>query len=229
MMRLKKEGRALVAPSLLSADPLNVADSIRSLRGEWDWLHVDIMDGHFVPNLTFGPGFVSALHKEFPSAFLDVHLMVDTPEDFIEPFAQAGATLLTVHIESSVHMHRLIQRIRALGCNVGVSLNPATPVEWLHPVLSMIDLVLVMSVNPGFGGQSFIPEVLQNVEALHRWRRVHGAKFLIEMDGGLNADNANLVVRSGCDVLVAGNAVFAKPDPAEALCEIKHNAGGGGR
>lgn len=211
----------LVAPSLLSADPLRLMDHIRSLEGEEDWLHVDIMDGHFVPNLSYGPNLVEALRKHLGNAFLDVHLMVDNPEAFIDPFIEAGADLLVVHAEASPHLHRLIQRIREAGRKPGVALNPATPWEILCPVLSLVDLVLVMSVNPGFGGQKFLPEVLPKVEALFRWRLVNEADFLIEMDGGIGEKNAADLVGKGCDVLVAGNAVFKDPNPAEAVRRIR--------
>lgn len=216
-----RSDRALVAPSLLSANPLAILSSIELLRGEEDWLHVDIMDGHFVPNLTYGPAFVKALNSALPDAFLDVHLMLSNPEAYIELFASAGAKLITVHQEASVHLHRLLQMIRNIGCKVGVSINPGTCVEALHPVLHLVDVVLVMSVNPGFGGQAFIPETLDKVTSLVRWRTVNGASFLIEIDGGISEENASIVVASGCDVLVAGNAIFGMPDPFAALCAIK--------
>ena len=213
--------RALVAPSLLSANPLSILASIEQLEGEEDWLHVDIMDGHFVPNLTYGPSLVKALSKALPNSFLDVHLMLSNPEGFIELFASAGANLITVHQEASVHLHRLLQMIRSFGCKVGVSINPGTCVEALYPILHLVDVVLVMSVNPGFGGQSFIPETLDKVVSLARWRAVHNAPFLIEIDGGISGENAAIVVKSGCDVLVAGNAIFGMPQPLEALRDIK--------
>lgn len=211
----------LVAPSLLSADLLHLMDHIRSLEGEEDWLHVDIMDGHFVPNLSYGPNLVEALRKHLGNAFLDVHLMVDHPEAFIDPFVEAGADLLVVHAEASPHLHRLIQRIRESGRRPGVALNPATPWELLGPILPLVDLVLVMSVNPGFGGQKFLPEVLPKVEGLFRWRLVNEADFLIEVDGGISEKNAADLVRKGCDVLVAGNAVFKDSNPAEAVRRIR--------
>lgn len=210
-------GKVFLAPSLLSADPLSMAESIVRLGDEHDWLHLDIMDGHFVPNLSYGPALLKALRKRYPEAIIDTHLMVTPPEDFIEPFAAQKPDYLTVHVEATPHIHRVLQRIRDLGCRPGVSLNPGTPVEWLRPILHLVDLVLVMSVNPGFGGQSFIPEVLSKVKDLCCWRAADGLDFLVEMDGGLGVQNIARVVEAGCDVVVAGSAVFGTEDPAATL------------
>ena len=218
-------GRSLLAPSLLSADMMDVGGSVESLGGAFDWLHVDVMDGHFVPNLTFGPGFVRALRGRFPHAFLDVHLMVEEPDRMVSDFASAGADLLCVHVEAARHLHRLIGSMRDLGVMAGVSLNPATPVEWVYPVLHMVDLVLVMSVNPGFGGQRFIPETLEKTVALARYREARGLGFLIEMDGGLGEENCAEVCRAGCDVVVAGSAVFGQADPHRAATGILSKLG----
>ena len=217
---LKNKG-LIIAPSLLSADPLAVSESINSLGGLHDWIHVDVMDGHFVPNISYGPALVSALKKRYPAEVLDVHLMVDSPENFIEPFAEAGADYLTVHVESTRHLHRLLCRIKELGCKPGVTLNPATPVEIIRPVLHLVDMVLVMSVNPGFGGQTFIPEVMEKITSLCRWRILSDLDFLIEIDGGIGIDNIQAVVRSGCDVLVMGSAILGKTEPAEEIMKMR--------
>ncbi len=214
--------KPLIAPSLLSADPLAIGRSVSALENNYDWLHLDVMDGHFVPNLSYGPSLVSACRRGFPEAFLDVHLMTEPPESFVELFATTGADVLTVHVEATPHLHRVLQRIRDLGCRPGVSINPATPVEWLKPILHMVDLVLVMSVNPGFGGQAFIPETLEKAKDLYRWRVARKLDFLIEMDGGLGPSNAGDVFRSGCDVIVAGNAIFGSEDPVAAIESIRN-------
>lgn len=213
----------LLAPSILSADPLALRESIDSLHGEHDWIHVDIMDGHFVPNLTYGPMLVSALRKAFPQSFLDVHIMVDPVGAFIDMFTATKPDVLTVHVEATPHIHRVLQNIRDAGIHPGVSINPGTPVCMLEPILPFVDLVLVMTVNPGFGGQKFIPEVMPKVKDLVRFRAVHSLDYLIELDGGVNAENARSVVSMGCDVLVAGNAVFGNSDPAEAARAIKRS------
>lgn len=215
--------RRLLAPSILSANPLAIGESIRALEGEEDWIHVDIMDGHFVPNLTYGPSLVGALRREFPSAFIDVHIMVDPAEAFLDIFIAEKPNTLTVHIEATPHIHRALQKIRAAGIRPGVVLNPGTPLSAIEPVLHMADLVLVMAVNPGFGGQQFIPEVLEKVKNLVRLRAVHSYGYLIEIDGGVNAKIAGELAQCGCDVMVAGNAIFGDEKPAEAAREIKRN------
>lgn len=188
-----------------------------------DWIHVDVMDGHFVPNLTIGPIVVQAIrpHTTLP---LDVHLMISSPERYIEAFAEAGADGLTVHVEACTHLHRVIQQIKGAGLKAGVSLNPHTPVGSIEHILADLDLVLVMSVNPGFGGQSFIPAVLPKIEALRARIDQTGRTIALEVDGGINADTAPDVVRAGADVLVAGSAIFGTKDYGAAIVNLRDAA-----
>lgn len=202
-------GSVRVAPSLLSADFARFADGAAAcVHAGADWLHFDVMDNHFVPNLTFGPALVHALRPLFPDTPFDVHLMVERPYDLIEPFAAAGADLITVHFEAAKHLQRTLAAIRALGRKAGVALNPATPPELLSYVLDDLDYVLIMTVNPGFGGQKFIPAAGDKVGDLSRLREQEGASFLISVDGGIDEQTAAGVVRDGADVLVAGSFIF---------------------
>jgi len=197
-----------IAPSILSADFARLGEEVRAISAAGaDWIHVDVMDGHFVPNITIGPAVVRALrpHSDLP---FDVHLMISPVDLYLEAFAEAGADILTVHPESGPHLHRTIQRIKALGKKAGVSLNPASPVELVAEVLGDIDLILVMSVNPGFGGQSFITSQLKKIERLRRMIDDSGRAIYLEVDGGVDAANAAAVVAAGADVLVAGTASF---------------------
>ncbi len=197
-----------IAPSILSADFARLGEEVRAISDAGaDWIHVDVMDGHFVPNLTIGPMVVKALRPHSILPF-DVHLMISPADPYLEAFAQAGADILTVHPEAGPHLHRTIQRIKALGCKAGVSLNPASPVELVETVLGDIDLILVMSVNPGFGGQSFITSQLKKIERLRRMIDDSGQPIHLEVDGGVDAGNAATVVAAGADVLVAGTASF---------------------
>jgi len=218
---LKRGKKILIAPSILSADPLAIGESVRALCGEDDWIHVDIMDGHFVPNLSYGPMIVSALKRGFADKFLDVHLMVEPAEDFLEMFIAAGPDILTVQVEAARHIHRVLGAIRASGVRPGVSIDPGTPMCMLEPVLHMVDLVLVMTINPGFGGQKFLPETLDKIKSLVRVREVYSLDFLIEADGGVNSQTAGELALSGCDVLVAGSAIFGAPDPSSAARAIR--------
>ena len=211
----------LIAPSLLSADFANLGDAVRTAeRGGADWLHVDVMDGHFVPNITLGPPIVKAIRKA-ATIPLDVHLMITEPDRYLEAFAEAGAARITVHLEVLPHLHRTVQRIKGLGVRAGVAINPATPVATLEDIIEELDHVLVMSVNPGFGGQTFIPRSESKVRAVRQLLSSRGATALIEIDGGIDAGNAARVVAAGVDVLVAGQAVFGSADPAAAIRDLR--------
>ena len=211
----------LIAPSILSADFARLGDEVAAVeRAGADLLHIDVMDGHFVPNLTVGPPIVEAL-KKVTKLPLDVHLMITNADAFIPEFAEAGADYLTVHVEACPHLHRTIQSIKERGVKAGVTLNPATPIHWLQEILPEVDLVLVMSVNPGFGGQKFIPSVLNKVTAARAILDRIKSPALLEVDGGIKADNASRVVAAGATVLVAGSAVFSSRDYAATIAALR--------
>ncbi|NMC73053.1 MAG: ribulose-phosphate 3-epimerase [Geobacteraceae bacterium] len=213
-----------IAPSLLSADFSRLGDEVRAVEaGGADYIHVDVMDGHFVPNITIGPLVVEALRKVTPLP-LDVHLMISNPDSYIPSFAEAGADIIVVHAEASVHLHRTVHLIRSFGKRAGVALNPATPLGGLEYVLDELDLVLLMTVNPGFGGQSFIDACLPKIHSLRRMLDARGLETELEVDGGVKADNIGRISRAGADVFVAGSAVFGSTDYAAAIRELKRQA-----
>ncbi|HLS20705.1 MAG TPA: ribulose-phosphate 3-epimerase [Bacillota bacterium] len=210
-----------IAPSILSADFANLAAEIKDVdQGGADYIHVDVMDGHFVPNITIGPLIVEAI-KPVTNLPLDVHLMIENPERYIEQFANAGATYISVHQETCVHLHRVIQQIKSFNVKAGVALNPATPASFIKDILHELDLVVVMTVNPGFGGQAFIHEVVNKIKQLNDWRAQRNLSFAIEIDGGVNVDTAKLCTDAGADILVAGSAVFNEKDRHQAITSIR--------
>jgi len=211
----------LIAPSLLSADFANLQRDIEMVNSsEADWFHVDVMDGVFVPNISFGFPVMEAI-KRYATKPLDVHLMIVNPDQYIERFAAAGASVITVHYEACTHLHRTIQAIHATGCKAGVAINPHTPVSLLKDVLADLDLVLVMSVNPGFGGQKFIPNTLNKLRELKAMAAVVNPDLLIEVDGGVGIKNLADLIQAGAGVFVAGNAIFAAPSPSVMISELK--------
>jgi ribulose-phosphate 3-epimerase len=213
-----------ILPSILSADMARFGEEIERVKaGGARIIHVDVMDGHFVPNITIGPPVVKSLRRS-TDLLLDVHLMIEDPDHYIPDFIDAGADVITVHQEACRHLDRTLSLMRSTGTEAGVAINPATPVETLSAVLELVDMVLVMSVNPGFGGQKFIPYALNKLRQLDRERQERGLDFRLEVDGGITPDNLQDVVRAGADWIVAGNAVFGAPDPTRRVEEMQRLA-----
>ncbi|HCQ29383.1 MAG TPA: ribulose-phosphate 3-epimerase [Flavobacteriales bacterium] len=212
----------LIAPSILSADFANMQAECEMInRSEADWFHVDVMDGMFVPNITFGMPVIKAFKKHAQKPF-DVHLMIEKPERYISDFKQAGADILTVHYEASTHLHRTVQNIHSEGMKAGVALNPHTNIQLLDDIIADLDLVLIMSVNPGFGGQKFIENSYRKIAELKNLIIQRNSKALIEVDGGVNSDNAPKLVEAGADVLVAGSFIFKSQNPEETISRLKN-------
>ena len=212
----------LLAPSILSADFSNLEKQIKLCdEGGADWIHCDVMDGHFVPNITFGPILVEAA-KKCTKLPLDVHLMISEPDKYAEGFVKAGADIITIHQEAVIHLHRSISFVKSLGVKVGVAINPSTPFASLIEVIDMIDLLLVMSVNPGFGGQSFITNSLNKIEQAAKFKEDNYLKYFIEVDGGINKNTIKSVSDAGCEVFVAGSSVFHAADVTNATEELKN-------
>ncbi len=215
----------ILAPSILAADLTNLSQQIRLVElGGADWIHCDIMDGHFVPNITFGPIIVEAARRSTKLP-LDVHLMIERPEKYIDQFAKAGASSITVHQEAVIHLNRVIEHLKKLKVKAGVSLNPSTPINFLRDVAEYIDMVLIMSVNPGFGGQKFISNSLRRVKELVKLRDEMNANFLIEIDGGIDKHTIKSAQDAGCDVFVSGSAIFKSENITAAALELKNLIG----
>jgi ribulose-phosphate 3-epimerase len=215
----------LIAPSILSADFTRLGDEITAVEAAGaDWIHADVMDGHFVPNITFGPMLVEAVRRA-TTLPIDVHLMIANPDNYIPAFAEAGATYISVHLEACAHLNRSVQLIRECGARPGVVLNPSTPLESLGWILEYLDYVLIMSVNPGFGGQAFIPNSLDRVKALRKMIRHKDLKTLIQIDGGVNGETIADIAAAGADIFVAGSAVFGSSDYTETIAAFRQKIG----
>ena len=213
--------RIEIAPSILASDFAKLGDDVRAVeQGGADVIHVDVMDGHFVPNISIGVPVVASLHKATRLP-LDVHLMIERPEEYIERFAKAGANRILIHQEATVHLDRALSMIRESGAQAGVAINPATPVATLTDVLDKVDTVLVMSVNPGFGGQKFIPGAIEKIRGLNQWRARYNGAFRIEVDGGVDAENMAQLAQAGANTFVAGTSIFHTPDPAAAVRQLR--------
>ena len=210
-----------ISPSILSADFAEMGKAVELMeKSGADYIHCDVMDGAFVPNISFGPGMIKAI-KKHTSLPLDVHLMVDKPERYIDDFVSAGASIITIHAEATTHIQRVLQYIRAKGVKCGLVLNPATPVDYVKYCLDCVDMILLMSVNPGFGGQKFIPAVLPKIKEVSDMIAASGYDIELEIDGGINFDNIGPVLKAGANVIVAGSTVFGHPDPAEAIRRLR--------
>ncbi|MBI1821932.1 MAG: ribulose-phosphate 3-epimerase [Nitrospirae bacterium] len=212
-----------IAPSILSADFGRLSEEIKKVEGAGaDLIHVDVMDGHFVPNLTIGPPVIEFIRKA-TTLPLDVHLMIENPERYIDDFVSAGSNILTVHVETCPHLHRTIQQIKEKGILAGVTLNPATPLVSVEEIIGYVDLLLIMSVNPGFGGQSFIPSILAKIKAARKMIDSKGAKVELEVDGGLKVDNVKQISEAGCDIFVAGSAIFKSKDYQKTISAMRQS------
>ena len=210
-----------IAPSILSADFNRLAEEVIAVeQAGADYIHVDVMDGHFIPNLTIGPPVIASLRR-VTSLPLDVHLMIQDPDTFLEPFLVAGADILTVHVEASVHLHRTLAEIRKRGARAGLTLNPATPLCLIEPAMEWADLILVMTVNPGFGGQEFIPATLPKVERVRQWIDEKGLKAELEVDGGIKVENIGLLAKAGADVFVSGSGIFKRDDYGQTITAMR--------
>lgn len=218
--------RHLIAPSILSADFARLGEEIRAVEEAGaDWIHVDVMDGHFVPNLTIGPVVIQAV-RGATGLPLDVHLMIESPDTFIDGYAEAGADRIAVHVEACPHLHRTVAHVREAGARAGVALNPATPVEAIEPILGDVDQVVVMTVNPGFGGQKFIESVLPKISQIRRWIDERELSIDLEVDGGVGPGTIGRVARAGANAFVAGSAIFHKADYAATIAELRKEATG---